>query len=264
MPPTAREGKQSRHYLSFPPTHRGRPRGPARPTGPTVIVAAPFPPRHTSRHSISINTRSKLPRSRNLGRCAALDESAGLRWKPGDARPQLCSGAGRGCADCFDLRGTQEQLRIARENVGAAQQGLNLTRPRAAAGVATDLDVANASAPVSTTAAQTPSLDRREQEDVDALTLLLGMRRAHRGRTCARQSRYRGTPRGAGRIPSELVRDGPTSARPRHSFTRPPPLSGSRWSFLSAGHALGELSLPSLNSASYGAGCAPVWCGSQH
>jgi NodT family efflux transporter outer membrane factor (OMF) lipoprotein len=76
--------------------------------------------------------------------------------------------------DYIDLRGTQEQLRIARENLHTAQQGLKLTQDRAAAGVTTDLDVANASAQVRITAAEIPSLQQREREEINALSLLLG------------------------------------------------------------------------------------------
>ena len=90
-------------------------------------------------------------------------------------RAALLSALAEVARDYIDLRGTQEQLRIARENVRTAQQGLNLTQQRAAAGVTTDLDVANASAQVSTTAAQIPSLQQHEQEDINALSLLLGM-----------------------------------------------------------------------------------------
>ena len=76
--------------------------------------------------------------------------------------------------DYIVLRGTQEQLRIARENLHTARQGLKLTQDQAAAGVTTDLDVANASAQVSITAAQIPALEQQEQQEMNALALLLG------------------------------------------------------------------------------------------
>ncbi|MDE2007465.1 MAG: efflux transporter outer membrane subunit [Rhodospirillales bacterium] len=76
--------------------------------------------------------------------------------------------------DYIALRGTQEQLRIARENLRTARDGLKLTQDRAAAGVTTDLDVANASAQLSLTAAEIPTLEQREREEMNALALLLG------------------------------------------------------------------------------------------
>jgi NodT family efflux transporter outer membrane factor (OMF) lipoprotein len=76
--------------------------------------------------------------------------------------------------DYVALRGVQTQLRIARDNVHTAQQSLQLTQQRAAGGVTTDLDVANASAQVRSTTAQIPQLEQQEAADINALSLLLG------------------------------------------------------------------------------------------
>ncbi|HUB10352.1 MAG TPA: efflux transporter outer membrane subunit [Acetobacteraceae bacterium] len=76
--------------------------------------------------------------------------------------------------DYIALRGVQTQLHIARDNVRTAEQSLNLTQQRAAGGVTTDLDVANASAQVRTTAAQIPQLQQQEASGINALSLLLG------------------------------------------------------------------------------------------
>jgi len=75
--------------------------------------------------------------------------------------------------DYIALRGVQTQLHIARDNVRTAEQSLNLTQQRAAGGVTTDLDVANASAQVRTTAAQIPELQEEEASYINALSLLL-------------------------------------------------------------------------------------------
>jgi NodT family efflux transporter outer membrane factor (OMF) lipoprotein len=76
--------------------------------------------------------------------------------------------------DYMQLRGNQSQLRIARDNVRIAQQNLDLTQQRAAGGVTTDLDVANAAAQLRTTAAQIPRLEQQESELINAISLLLG------------------------------------------------------------------------------------------
>lgn len=76
--------------------------------------------------------------------------------------------------DYIQLRGAQAQLRIARENLRTQQQTLDLTRQRAAGGMTTDLDVANAAAQVSRTAAEIPLLQQREAALINALSLLLG------------------------------------------------------------------------------------------
>lgn len=76
--------------------------------------------------------------------------------------------------DYVQLRGVQRKLAITRENLGIAQQSLKLTRDRAAGGVTTDLDVANAAAQVETIAAQIPALEAQQAELMNAIALLLG------------------------------------------------------------------------------------------
>jgi NodT family efflux transporter outer membrane factor (OMF) lipoprotein len=76
--------------------------------------------------------------------------------------------------DYIQLRGVQAQLAIARDNVRTARQSLDLTQQRAAGGVTTDLDVANASAQLRTTLAQIPALEQQEAQTINALSLLLG------------------------------------------------------------------------------------------
>ena len=76
--------------------------------------------------------------------------------------------------DYIQLRGVQARIAIARDNLRTAQQNLQLTQERAAGGVTTDLDVANAAAQVRTTAAEIPTLQEQEAQDINALSLLLG------------------------------------------------------------------------------------------
>ncbi len=76
--------------------------------------------------------------------------------------------------DYVQLRGAQEQLRIARRNLQSAQESARLSTERAKGGLATDLDVANARAQVEATAATMPQLEQREQQGVNAIALLLG------------------------------------------------------------------------------------------
>jgi NodT family efflux transporter outer membrane factor (OMF) lipoprotein len=77
--------------------------------------------------------------------------------------------------DYIQLRGNQSQLQIARDNVRIAQQSLDLTQQRAAGGVTTDLDVANAAAQLRTVAAEIPRLQQQESELINAISLLLGL-----------------------------------------------------------------------------------------
>ena len=72
------------------------------------------------------------------------------------------------------LRGTQRTIQITRENLESAQQSAHLTDERARAGLASDLDVANAQAQASTTAAQLPQLEAQAQQQMNMVALLLG------------------------------------------------------------------------------------------
>lgn len=76
--------------------------------------------------------------------------------------------------DYLQLRGQQRDLQIANENLATEQQTLRLTQERAAGGLTTDLDVANASAQVATTASQIPQLDQGIAASINAISLLLG------------------------------------------------------------------------------------------
>lgn len=89
-------------------------------------------------------------------------------------RAALLSSLAEVARDYVQLRGTQAELAIAHENVDTARQSLNLTQQRAAGGVTTDLDVANASAQLRTTLSQIPPLEQQEAALINALSLLLG------------------------------------------------------------------------------------------
>ena len=74
----------------------------------------------------------------------------------------------------IELRGAQEQARIARESLAAQQDMLTLVRARYAGGMGTDLDVARAEAQVQQTASQLPALDTSYKKAVHRLGILLG------------------------------------------------------------------------------------------
>jgi NodT family efflux transporter outer membrane factor (OMF) lipoprotein len=76
--------------------------------------------------------------------------------------------------DYIQLRGVQRNLEITQRNLGTARQSLRLTQDRAAGGLTTELDVANAAAQVANTASQIPNLQAQEQQLINAIALLLG------------------------------------------------------------------------------------------
>jgi NodT family efflux transporter outer membrane factor (OMF) lipoprotein len=76
--------------------------------------------------------------------------------------------------DYLQLRGQQRDLQIARDTLVSEQQSLRLTQERQRGGLTTGLDVANASAQVSNTAAQIPQLEATAATTINAISLLLG------------------------------------------------------------------------------------------
>jgi NodT family efflux transporter outer membrane factor (OMF) lipoprotein len=76
--------------------------------------------------------------------------------------------------DYLQLRGVQRDLEITQHNLDVAQRNLSLTQQRAAGGLTTDLDVANAAALVATISSQLPTLQSQEADLIDAIALLLG------------------------------------------------------------------------------------------
>jgi NodT family efflux transporter outer membrane factor (OMF) lipoprotein len=76
--------------------------------------------------------------------------------------------------DYVQLRGAQRKLDITRENLASQQQTLKLTREQTAAGLTSELDVANADAEVENTAAQIPPQEQNVAELINAISLLLG------------------------------------------------------------------------------------------
>jgi NodT family efflux transporter outer membrane factor (OMF) lipoprotein len=125
-------------------------------------------------------------------------------------RAVLLSTLAQVARDYIDLRGVQTQLRIARDNLRTSQQSLQLTQQRAAGGVTNDLDVANASAQVRTTAAQIPTLEAQEAADINALSLLLARApNALRAQLAAPKPVPPVPPRVPVGLPSELARRRP-------------------------------------------------------
>lgn len=74
----------------------------------------------------------------------------------------------------IELRGFQEQSRIAHESLTARQDMLTLVRARYAGGMATGLDVARAETQVQQTASLLPALDTAYKKTVHRLGVLLG------------------------------------------------------------------------------------------
>ncbi|WP_233848812.1 efflux transporter outer membrane subunit [Paraburkholderia sp. HD33-4] len=91
-----------------------------------------------------------------------------------DRNAVLLSARAELARDYIDLRGTQDLLRIAHQNLDIAHDALKLTQVRAHEGVTTDLDVSNASAQVENIESLLPTLESHAETTINAIGLLLG------------------------------------------------------------------------------------------
>jgi multidrug efflux system outer membrane protein len=73
----------------------------------------------------------------------------------------------------FELRGIQERLEIAKTNLAAQNEILELTRSRAKSGLTSEADVTRAAAETATTASTIPPLEAGERQLIHALSTLL-------------------------------------------------------------------------------------------
>jgi multidrug efflux system outer membrane protein len=76
--------------------------------------------------------------------------------------------------DYIELRGYQRELYIARENLASQAHTLDLTRQRFAAGLTTQLDVAQAEAEVATTSSTIPTFEAETRQSIHRISELLG------------------------------------------------------------------------------------------
>lgn len=102
------------------------------------------------------------------GAAAALEATV---YEREAARVALAAEVGR---TYLQLRGTQAQLAIARDNQAVAERILGLTESRRRNGVATGFEMATARAQLATTRGMIPKLAERRNSLLNALALLLG------------------------------------------------------------------------------------------
>jgi NodT family efflux transporter outer membrane factor (OMF) lipoprotein len=146
------------------------------------------------------------------GRIRRLVESAGAQITASEEtlHDTQVTASAELARDYVQLRGTQRNLAITRENLKSSQDSLRLTRDRAAGGLTTDLDVANAAAQVENISAQLPSLEQRQAMLINAISLLLGEQpRALEVELAAPRAVPPVPPRVPVGVPSELARRRP-------------------------------------------------------
>jgi len=92
-----------------------------------------------------------------------------------DRRDVLVTLLGDIARNYIDLRGFQRRLAVARNNLKAQQESLEITRVRFQAGLANYLQVSQAEAQVNTTAAEIPALEALSKQAAHRLDVLLGI-----------------------------------------------------------------------------------------
>ena len=102
---------------------------------------------------------------------AAVAEAAAAEYGRRNVLVTVCAEVAR---NYVEARAFQRRLAVARENIAAQEQILNLTTNRLAEGLGTRLDVEQAQALLSETRAQVPSLDAGFRNAAYQLGLLLG------------------------------------------------------------------------------------------
>lgn len=99
---------------------------------------------------------------------------AGVQVSVEDQRAVLLSVIAEVAHSYMALRGAQERLRIAKENLSTVAQLLELTRQRRAAGLTTHIDVNNATAQAASTQAELPAFELQITQAINQLSQLLG------------------------------------------------------------------------------------------
>ncbi|MGQ9920151.1 MAG: efflux transporter outer membrane subunit [Desulfobacca sp.] len=100
--------------------------------------------------------------------------TADLQAAVEDRHGVLVTLAGEVGTNYLSLRGLQQQLAIARQNLAAQEKTARIIRQRYEAGFASRLDLENAQAQVNTTAAQIPLLESQARVAIYSLGVLLG------------------------------------------------------------------------------------------
>ena len=100
--------------------------------------------------------------------------TANLQAAVEDARDVMVTLTAEVAFDYITLRGLQQQIAIAQQNLEAQRETADITRKRLSVGFVSALDVANAEAQVATTQSQIPLLEAAAQQEIFTLSVLLG------------------------------------------------------------------------------------------
>jgi NodT family efflux transporter outer membrane factor (OMF) lipoprotein len=130
--------------------------------------------------------------------------NADIQFAVEDQRDVLVTLAGEVALNYVELRGFQQEIVIAQNNLVAQKHTAELTRQRFGSGLVGALDVANADAQVGTTASQIPTLETSVQQTIYTLSVLLGLEPSA---LLAELSQVSAIPYNPPTLPSELPSD---------------------------------------------------------
>jgi NodT family efflux transporter outer membrane factor (OMF) lipoprotein len=165
---------------------------------PTINVSGSYSRNHSSQNAIGLRTQGAVGApspgaslDQNLYRTGfdstwEIDVFGGVRRSVEaadanveasveDRRNTLVTLLGDVAKNYIDLRGFQHEIDVARANLEAQQETLDLTRVRFQAGLASQLDVAQAEGQLNTTAAVIPTLESSLKQAAHQLDVLLGL-----------------------------------------------------------------------------------------
>ena len=109
------------------------------------------------------------------GRVARSVEAADAQYKMSEdmRRDTLVSMTAELARDYVSLRGTQELIRIAKDNLKIDQEIFNVTKVRQDKGLVTGLDVEQAASQIESVRAQIPTLEAQELQQINMISFLL-------------------------------------------------------------------------------------------
>lgn len=161
----------------------------------------------------------------------------------------------------IDLRGAQRRLAVARANLSAQQETLRLTQVRFDAGLANDLEVAQAEGQAKLTAAQIPTLESDLKSTAYRLDLLLGAQPGSLWNELAREMPIPALPPQAQvGLPAELLRRRPDIRRAERQLAAATAQVGAATSDLYPKFFLaGTFGLQSISAGDWFSGASRFW-----
>jgi NodT family efflux transporter outer membrane factor (OMF) lipoprotein len=178
-----------------------------------------------------------------------------------DRRDSLVTLLGDIASNYIEVRGFQQRILVARANLQAQEETLNLTAVRFQAGLASDLEVAQAEGQLNTTAAQIPTLESSLKQAAHRLDILVGAQPGALWNELARQAPIPTLPPEVlVGLPSELLRRRPDIRRAERQLAAATARVGAATADLFPKFSLtGAFGLQSISASDWFTGPSRFW-----